>query len=210
VPIRVGVGSYIVASDNFRTRAGLVAAAALLADYVLTVSVSIAAGVAALTSIFILVGMMWAIRSHYRRMGSAIRPETPLDPAQVAPRLVVPVARLDLPARQALAFAQAIGHRQPITAVHVTDDLAAAARLRDELKGSPYGDSGFVVIESEYRALAGPLLGYLTRYTSATLRRPSWWSCQSTSCPTGGSTYCTTKPHSGSKRRYCSIRASWW
>jgi amino acid transporter len=47
-----GGGSYIVASDNLGPLAGLTAAGALLTDYVLTVSVSIAAGVAALTSIF--------------------------------------------------------------------------------------------------------------------------------------------------------------
>jgi amino acid transporter len=46
-----GGGSYIVASDNLGTLPGLTAAAALLTDYVLTVAVSIAAGVAALTSI---------------------------------------------------------------------------------------------------------------------------------------------------------------
>jgi amino acid transporter len=47
-----GGGSYIVASDNLGPLPGLVAAASLLTDYVLTVAVSIAAGVAALTSIF--------------------------------------------------------------------------------------------------------------------------------------------------------------
>ena len=47
-----GGGSYIVASDNLGRGPGLVAAGALLTDYVLTVAVSIAAGVAALTSIF--------------------------------------------------------------------------------------------------------------------------------------------------------------
>ncbi|MBV9598430.1 MAG: APC family permease, partial [Chloroflexi bacterium] len=45
-----GGGSYIVASDNLGMLPGLTAAGALLIDYVLTVSVSIAAGVAALTS----------------------------------------------------------------------------------------------------------------------------------------------------------------
>jgi amino acid transporter len=47
-----GGGSYIVASDNLGRVPGLIAAAALLTDYVLTVAVSIAAGVAALTSIY--------------------------------------------------------------------------------------------------------------------------------------------------------------
>ena len=46
-----GGGSYIVASANLGTLPGLTAAAALLTDYVLTVAVSVAAGVAALTSI---------------------------------------------------------------------------------------------------------------------------------------------------------------
>ncbi|HEY3249212.1 MAG TPA: APC family permease [bacterium] len=45
-----GGGAYIVAHDNLGMWPGLVAAAALLIDYVLTVSVSVAAGVAAITS----------------------------------------------------------------------------------------------------------------------------------------------------------------
>jgi len=45
-----GGGAYIVAKENLGITPGLVAAAALLVDYVLTVSVSIAAGVAAITS----------------------------------------------------------------------------------------------------------------------------------------------------------------
>ncbi|HEY58860.1 MAG TPA: APC family permease [Anaerolineae bacterium] len=45
-----GGGSYIVTKDNLGTLPGLVAAGALLTDYVLTVAVSIAAGVSALYS----------------------------------------------------------------------------------------------------------------------------------------------------------------
>ena len=45
-----GGGSYIVTKDNLGTLPGLVSGAALLIDYVLTVAVSVAAGVAALTS----------------------------------------------------------------------------------------------------------------------------------------------------------------
>ncbi len=47
-----GGGSYIVAKDNLGTLAGLVAAASLLIDYVLTVSVSVASGVQNLASLF--------------------------------------------------------------------------------------------------------------------------------------------------------------
>jgi amino acid transporter len=47
-----GGGAYIVAKDNLGVGAGLVAGSALLVDYVMTVAVSIAAGVAALVSAF--------------------------------------------------------------------------------------------------------------------------------------------------------------
>src|SRR5262245_42362859 len=45
-----GGGAFIVAKDNLGTLPGLVAGASLLVDYILTVSVSIAAGVEAITS----------------------------------------------------------------------------------------------------------------------------------------------------------------
>ena len=47
-----GGGAYVVAKENLGTYPGLVAGGALLVDYVLTVSVSAAAGVAAITSAF--------------------------------------------------------------------------------------------------------------------------------------------------------------
>jgi len=59
-----GGGAYIVAKENLGTTAGLVAAAALLVDYVLSVSVSIAAGVAAITSAA--QGTRWAWLDHHR------------------------------------------------------------------------------------------------------------------------------------------------
>src|SRR5215831_2205962 len=46
-----GGGSYIVAKDNLGTIPGLVAAASLMIDYVLTVAVSVSAGVLALVSL---------------------------------------------------------------------------------------------------------------------------------------------------------------
>lgn len=47
-----GGGAYIVAKDNLGTLPGLIAAAALLTDYILTVAVSTSAGIAAVTSAF--------------------------------------------------------------------------------------------------------------------------------------------------------------
>ena len=46
-----GGGSYIVAKDNLGTMPGLVAAASLMIDYVLTVAVSVSAGVLALVTL---------------------------------------------------------------------------------------------------------------------------------------------------------------
>jgi amino acid transporter len=54
-----GGGSWIVARANLGTRAGLVAAAALLIDYLLTAAVSLTAGVAALASAF---PVLWPYR----------------------------------------------------------------------------------------------------------------------------------------------------
>jgi amino acid transporter len=48
----LGGGSYTVAKENLGQRAGLVAAAALLTDYVLTVAVSVSSGIAAITSAY--------------------------------------------------------------------------------------------------------------------------------------------------------------
>jgi amino acid transporter len=59
-----GGGAYIVAKENLGTTSGLVAAAALLVDYVLTVSVSISAGVAAITSAA--QGTRWAWLDNHR------------------------------------------------------------------------------------------------------------------------------------------------
>src|SRR5208337_794164 len=47
-----GGGAYIVAKDNLGDHPGMVAGAALLIDYVLTVTVSISAGIEAITSAF--------------------------------------------------------------------------------------------------------------------------------------------------------------
>ena len=54
-----GGGAYIVTKDNMNTLASLVAGSALLVSYVLTVAVSTAAGVAALTSLATAIGVPW-------------------------------------------------------------------------------------------------------------------------------------------------------
>jgi amino acid transporter len=59
-----GGGAYIVAKENLGINAGLVAGASLLVDYVLTVAVSIAAGVAAITSM--MQGTRYAWLDHHK------------------------------------------------------------------------------------------------------------------------------------------------
>lgn len=54
-----GGGAYIVAKENLGTLPGLVAGASLLVDYVLTVSVSVAAGVEAITSAMVGTRLAW-------------------------------------------------------------------------------------------------------------------------------------------------------
>jgi amino acid transporter len=54
-----GGGAYIVAKENLGTLPGLVAGASLLVDYVLTVSVSVAAGVEAITSALLGTSLAW-------------------------------------------------------------------------------------------------------------------------------------------------------
>jgi amino acid transporter len=109
----------------------------------------------------LLIGMFWGIHHHYLRLERARKAETPLLPEDVAIRAVVPVADLGVPARQALAFARAMapddGH---VVAVHVTDDVASAERLRREWEEWEPGVE-LVLVESPFRSLTGPLLAYI-------------------------------------------------
>ena len=70
----------------------------------------------------------------------------------------MPIADLNVPAKQALAFARAVADDDAITVVHVTDTIEPAERLRGEWERWPHGGAHLVVIESPYRSLGGPLL----------------------------------------------------
>jgi amino acid transporter len=110
----------------------------------------------------IIIGIMWAIRSHYLRLQGAQQPETPLDAGEIRPRVIVPVATVNVSAQQALAFGRVVaGSDGTLTGVHVTDSLEEAAQVRAEWQRSTCRDAELVVIESPFRALAGPLLAYI-------------------------------------------------
>jgi hypothetical protein len=72
--------------------------------------------------------------------------------------VVVPIARLNRPAVQALRYAQALSNE--VTAVHVATDPVRAQQMEDEWatwgRGMP-----LTIVESPYRSLTRPLLQYL-------------------------------------------------
>ncbi len=109
----------------------------------------------------VLIGMLWAIRLHYRRMEGELRPETPLSPADLHPRVVVPIAAVNIPAQQAMALGRVIAGNGPLTAVHVTDSAEDVEPFHAQWKRSSCSDAELVVLESPYRSLAGPLLAYI-------------------------------------------------
>jgi hypothetical protein len=108
----------------------------------------------------LLVLLMLAIRGHYRSVerGLALARIPAGGRSAARPIVIVPIARLDEPARQAIAFANSISDEA--TAVHVTNDADTADELRRQWPEWS-GGAELVVIESPYRALIGPLLAYL-------------------------------------------------
>ncbi|MCL6647685.1 MAG: APC family permease [Chloroflexi bacterium] len=109
----------------------------------------------------LLIWVMWAIRKHYQELESAHQPETPLDPRLIRPRYVIPIAKLNVPALQAIAFARATAGDGTVTAVHITDDPAAAEQLREQWARAGFDDAELVIIESPFRSLTRPFLAYL-------------------------------------------------
>jgi amino acid transporter len=110
----------------------------------------------------LLVGGMWKIRRHYARLAAAGAgvPETPITPAAIRVRAIVPIAELGLPARQAIAYAVAIAGDDRVVAVHVTDSDEGAAALRAAWERAGCGGQ-LVVVDSPYRSLLRPLVAYI-------------------------------------------------
>ena len=107
----------------------------------------------------VLIAGMWAIQRHYRSVGDALTLDRgPLRVAVPAPRVIVPVSRIDRATLTALAFARAVSP-DPL-AVHISDGPAEAAEMRkrwDELGAG----MELAIVESPYRVLVRPLLAYL-------------------------------------------------
>jgi hypothetical protein len=107
-----------------------------------------------------LVGSMILIGRLYqrRRLENAVRPETVIGPPHRHQRVIVPAADVTRDVVQAIRFARTMS--DDVTAVHVTDDVAAGERIRErfrrQLPGVP-----LVVVESPFRSLVAPLVRYL-------------------------------------------------
>ncbi len=106
-----------------------------------------------------LIGVMWAIGRHYhsleRELEAAWPPGVLPSPRT---RAIVPISRMDRPTLEALAYARSLSPN--VTAVHVSDDRAELAAMKErwEAWGGPVR---LVILESPYRALMAPLLAYL-------------------------------------------------
>ena len=108
----------------------------------------------------ILMALLMSIHRHYGAQDRALALDHIPDKAEVAakPIVLVPVARLDRVARQAIAFANSISPEA--VAVHVTNDPGEADAIRERWPDWA-GSTELVVVESPYRALIGPLLAYM-------------------------------------------------
>jgi len=117
-----------------------------------------------------LMAMLMGIRAHYRSMEHQLDAVPGADDdVEPDPIVIVPLARLDRPARRALAFARTISPHA--TAVHITNDPHTADKLREDW-ATLGGRMELVVVESPYRALVGPLLRYMDALQSLHPTRP--------------------------------------
>ncbi|MEZ4572920.1 MAG: APC family permease [Thermomicrobiales bacterium] len=110
----------------------------------------------------ILVWIMWHIHRHYesfRRIEEAALP-VKLSPGKIDVRIVVPVANLGAPSRQAIAYGLAIAPHDHVTVLHITDQPEEEDELRRQWRELEWPGQ-FVVIESPYRSLLAPLVAYV-------------------------------------------------
>jgi len=104
--------------------------------------------------------MMLFIHRQYARSREelAVRPELVVGPPIREQRVVVPIPGLDRATVQAIKVGRSID--DDVRAVFISDEADDAARVREAFERQVPGVP-LVVVESPYRALAGPLLAYL-------------------------------------------------
>ncbi len=110
----------------------------------------------------VLVALLYGINRHYTRVADALtleRLDEPL-PIMKPPVVLVPVARLDRSALQALSFARSIS--PTVRAVHIATTAESAKRFGERWTQFTR-EIPLDVIESPYRSLLQPLLRYIER-----------------------------------------------
>ena len=118
----------------------------------------------------LLIGVMWAIHRHYRRVEDALFVRSPSRLEALSPVVIVPIGRLDRATLRALAVARALSSE--IIALHVASEPREGTRFEEQI--ARLSDPGIraVVIESPFRALGNPLLSYLDTLDRADPGRP--------------------------------------
>ena len=113
-----------------------------------------------------LVAMMLFISRQYARSARelAIRPDMVVTALHREERVVVPIPGLNRAVVHAINVGRSID--DDVRAVYISDDQEGAIRLREVFERQVPGVP-LVVVESPYRALAGPLLAYLDVLDSA-------------------------------------------
>jgi amino acid transporter len=108
----------------------------------------------------LLVAAMLLIRREYRGAEEElrVRPEVVIGPPRRRQRIVVPMQEMRRDVIQAIKFGLTMSG--DVVAVHVTDDLAAAERLRTQFERQVPGVE-LVIVESPFRELVQPLIRYL-------------------------------------------------
>jgi amino acid transporter len=149
-------------SQGWRWRLGINALGAVMTGIVLVVVLVGKAPVSLLVLVIIpvLVAVMLFIEAQYRhaREQLAVRPELVFQSPSRHERVVIPVPALTRAVVQAVQFARSTS--DDVRAVHVSDDLEAAERLREEFERQLPGVP-FVIVESPYRSLVRPFVRYL-------------------------------------------------
>jgi amino acid transporter len=108
----------------------------------------------------LIVVAMLLVRREYSRgaLELAVAPDLVWGPPVHRRRVVIPVTGVQWDVIRAVRFGRSI--TDDITAVHVTDDVAAGERLREQVERQIPG-LAFVLVESPYRDLVQPLIRFL-------------------------------------------------
>jgi amino acid transporter len=112
----------------------------------------------------LLVLLFLGIRRHYQRVARERTAHLPIHPGDIHHRVIVPIAGLDRPSEQSLAYARSLSSH--VTAVHVAIDEQEAEAIRAawhewQQQVPEEEDVHLLVIESPYRSLIRPLLAYI-------------------------------------------------